>query len=426
MSSARCYRKYPEALRLQVIKSQNPNLFPEYKIPRTTALYWIQNSKKSTTVSVTEESLQSEKIKSLEVELAREKALRTLLEQIRSLFPHSFSDQRVPTKTTRRKIVEAVKLAAKYSKVAECLKLIGLSKSTYSNWLTEFYQCEDPRGRCKQRKPHQISHDELEIMKRFITSKRYSHMSIQSLCLLAQRSGELFCSLDTWYKYKKIFDWGRPRKNKIKKTDRVGIRAKCPNEIWHVDVTQVKIMKSVVIYIQAIYDNFSRYVLAWKVSTEINAMNTVELIKMAKQKACELGNKNLPVIISDGGGENDNYKVLNFINSKNIKRMIARVDIHFSNSMVESLFRMLKSNFLRHESLRNFHDVERKIDFFFTEHNEVIPRYRFKGATPKERFLNSWSDENFNKLKAGLLAAAEKRKNDYKQQSCRVCAGHPH
>ncbi len=278
-------------------------------------------------------------------------------------------------------------------------------------------------GRCQQRKPHQITHEEIETMRKLVTSKRYSHLSIQSLCIFAQRQGLLFCSLDSWYKYKKIFNWNRPRTIQNTKIEKIGIRASRANEIWHVDVTQVKILNGQKVYIQAVYDNFSRFILAWKVTTDISAVNTVELIATAKKNANHLGNELLPTILSDGGPENDNHKVLNFINSKNIKRMIARVDIHFSNSMIESLFRMLKSNFLSYETLRSFRDVERKIDFFFTEHNDVIPRYKFQGATPKEKFLNTWTEQHFSKLKDGLKVASENRKNNFKVKSCMACSG---
>jgi len=104
-----------------------------------------------------------------------------------------------------------------------------------------------------------------------------------------------------------------------------------------------------------------------------------------------------------------------------IKRMIARVDIHFSNSMVESLFRMLKTNFLKSETLRSLQDVERKIDFFFTEHNEVIPRYQFQGATPKEKFLNTWTKSDLQKMTDGLAAAVDKRIQEHKEVSCGAC-----
>jgi len=36
-------RKYDQKTMFPVSKSKNPNLFPELKIPRTTANYWIKN-----------------------------------------------------------------------------------------------------------------------------------------------------------------------------------------------------------------------------------------------------------------------------------------------------------------------------------------------------------------------------------------------
>jgi len=420
MSVARSYRKYPEAVKLQIAKSQNPYLLPEYEIPRTTALYWIRNQP-SSLAKVSEDSLVEMRLKDLERALKSEKALTSLVERVRIIFPHSFKDRRVSSKPVRRKIVEAVRAAVKLNKLRDCLRIIGLSRSTYSNWLSEFFLCEDSKGRCKQRKPHQLTHDEIDTMRNLVTAKKYSHMSIQALCLHARREALLFCSLDSWYKYKKIFGWARPRDIKKEKDYPIGVRATRANELWHVDVTQVKIQNGTKVYVQVIYDNYSKYTLAWKASMDISALNTVELIRKAKERAVALGKRNNPTLMSDAGTENVNSQVLNFITSKSITRMIARVDIHFSNSMVESLFRMLKSNFLKAETLRSQHDVERKIDFFFTQHNEVIPRHQFDGATPLEKYLNTWTQENIQKLQEGMIKAAEKRVREYQEMSCSAC-----
>ena len=155
---------------------------------------------------------------------------------------------------------------------------------------------------------------------------------------------------------------------------------------------------------------------------DISAINTVNLIAQAKGRALELGLEVVPKIMTDGGPENDNHRVLTFLTSKGLRRMIARVDVHFSNSMVESLFRLLKSYFLKDQYLRSVSDVERKVDFFFTEHNEVIPKIQIRGATPKEMYLNQWTDTDIARLKSGLAAAAEKRRADFNSLSCVRCS----
>ncbi len=51
----------------------------------------------------------------------------------------------------------------------------------------------------------------------------------------------------------------------------------------------------------------------------------------------------------------------------------ASPDIHYSNSMIESLYRSLKNNYLYHQGINSIEDLARKADFYFREHNDVIP-----------------------------------------------------
>ena len=45
------YRSYSIDVKEMIIKTRNPNLFPELGIPRTTALYWLRNAGKSRLIS---------------------------------------------------------------------------------------------------------------------------------------------------------------------------------------------------------------------------------------------------------------------------------------------------------------------------------------------------------------------------------------
>lgn len=111
------------------------------------------------------------------------------------------------------------------------------------------------------------------------------------------------------------------------------------------------------LYIQAVFDNFSRYVLAWRVSDSISAAGTVAVLALAKKNALEMGE--LITVLTDPGTENNNQLVERYTLSQNMQRVLARVEVHYSNSMIESLFRMLKNNFLYHQNIRNIEDLER-------------------------------------------------------------------
>jgi putative transposase len=355
-------------------------------------------------------------------ELAKEKAMRELLETVRRVFPFDFRSKHLKNKQSRVQIVAAVREAIKYHKLSHCLDAIGLSKSAYQRWSSEISFCKRTNGLCERRKAAQLTSDEVQAMKKFVTSKKFAHISVASLHFLAQRTGELFCSIDTWYKYVRCFEWKRPWTVSKKEIRKTGIRAKKPNEIWHLDVTVVNIRPGYKLYIQAVIDNFSRFVIAWRVTDEINAQNTIETLALARKKVSELlGTDELSNVMMDPGTENRNGKVLQFISSRNLIRILARVDIHYSNSMIESLFRMFKNNFLYHQGINTISDLTRKAAFYFREHNEVIPLAVHDGGRPKEVFLSSWGEGERNKLQAHKKIAVQARKKKNLAPSCGVC-----
>lgn len=58
---------------------------------------------------------------------------------------------------------------------------------------------------------------------------------------------------------------------------------------------------------------------------------------------------------------------------------------------------------------------------FEAEHNDKIPKAIFKVATPKEIFLNLWTESRAQELKMGLAAAREERKRVYNKRTCTAC-----
>lgn len=417
------YRKYSRVVKNEVAKTKNIYLFPDLKIPRTTAQYWVKKHRTSDSSNVIEiESVYKRKSEFLENELQKEKSMRKLLETVRKVFPYDFRTKHLKNKQSRAQIVAAIQEAAKFHKITHCLDTIGLSKSSYRRWVSEISFCNKVRSPCDRRRASQLTEAEVEIMKRFVTSKKYAHISVSSLHLLAQRTGTLFCSLETWYKYIRNFEWKRPWIKPKKKYRKSGIRSQKPNEIWHIDVTEVPIGHGVKFYIQAVIDNFSRYVLAWNITDKISANSTVKTLSMAKLKVSALLNtQENPNVMMDPGKENNNHAVQKFIASKNLKRVLAQVDVHYSNSMIEGLFHGLKNKYLYHQRIKNIEDLIRKANFYFKQHNEVVPLQVLNGGRPKEVFVSSWSDEDKKNLESNKLHAFLSRKKKNLEPPCSTC-----
>ena len=97
---------------------------------------------------------------------------------------------------------------------------------------------------------------------------------------------------------------------------------------------------------------------------------------------------NLDLIV-DGGTENNNVHVRNFIRNShiNIHKKIALKEVRFSNSMIEGNFKMLKK-FLRSRGEIHSTQIHKEVDYFIKTHNEKKPTYKHQIHTPNEVHLN--------------------------------------
>jgi hypothetical protein len=87
-----------------------------------------------------------------------------------------------------------------------------------------------------------------------------------------------------------------------------------------------------------VIDNFSRRILAWKVSGTFDPTITAELLLTASKHVVD----GKPKLLADGGVENFNKAVDELVQGGVLKRVLAKTDITFSNSMIESWWRVLK------------------------------------------------------------------------------------
>lgn len=138
-----------------------------------------------------------------------------------------------------------------------------------------------------------------------MNSDDYRHVPTGRLARLAQRIGKVFASASTWYRLVREHRWRRPRQRVHPAAPKVGIRAARPNEIWHIDTSVLRLRDGSRAYLQAVIDNFSRRVLAWKFSGTFDPNATVEILLTAAQGIG--GDK--PLLLADGGVENFNGAV---------------------------------------------------------------------------------------------------------------------
>jgi len=251
-----------------------------------------------------------------------------------------------------------------------------------------------------------------------VTSTDYRHVPTGTLARLAQRLGRVFASPSTWHRLVRIFKWRRPRLRVHPAKPKVGLRASRPNDLWHIDTTIVRLLDGSKAYVHATIDNFSRRILAWRVSESLMTLNTIQILAEAAEGLRDSAHP--ATVIADSGIENVNADFDVLINSGLLRRALAQVDITFSNSMIEAWWRSLKHQWLFLNPLDTISTVRKLVEFYVNEHNSVMPHSAFRGQTPDEMYFGTEVDA-VGELIRQRAEARERRFNLNRELSCRAC-----
>lgn len=89
----------------------------------------------------------------------------------------------------------------------------------------------------------------------------------------------------------------------IKAADECHTRASAPNQLWQTDFTYLKVIGWGWLYLSTVLDDFSRYVIAWKLCTSMAASDVTETLEMAlTASGCdEASVRHRPRLLSDDG-----------------------------------------------------------------------------------------------------------------------------
>jgi putative transposase len=408
IATSRIQRRYDHRLQAMVKSAGSIEIALEHGIPRSTARGWLRGHDSPSVVSI---DVVDQDTASLQLEaLALRRKVKRLTALLRLMFvvfkfsQFSFAKTRVQDAKDKKRILAAIDRCREHLPLQTVTRLIGLSRSRYHEWKQENPCALDDRSSCPKKSVHQITPTEIGAIRDMVTSDEYRHVPTAILAQLAERLGKVFVSASTWYRLIRIYKWRRPRLRLYPAKLKVGIRAAKPNEIWHVDTTQIKLLDGSRVYIHAIIDNFSRRVLTWNVTDTFNPAVTASLLR----KALEGSTTSVPTLMVDGGIENYNTSVDEIVDEGLLKRVLAQSEINFSNSMIESFWKAMKHQWLYLNTLGSVKDVQNLVSFYISEHNTKLPHSAFKGQTPDEMYFGTGADIP-DQLKTSRLAARQKR-----------------
>jgi putative transposase len=167
-----------------------------------------------------------------------------------------------------------------------------------------------PLQLCRKRYPEQLTSQEVTEMKSMLTDVKCRFWPVSSIAYYALRENINLVSLATWYLYKRKLCIDRIPVP-IKEKHSTGLRASYPDQIWHADITIIRTMDCIKHNVYLLMDNFSRFILSWRIEEVVSVRIRVETIREAYKKYHD---KNIiTTLITYGGPENDINEMDRFI-----------------------------------------------------------------------------------------------------------------
>src|ERR1039457_1090535 len=328
---------YDHRLRAQVVRSGTRCLPKHIRIPRSTASTWRRRGQRPV---VTIEPLDQDRQQLVDTIAKLDRRVRILAAVVRILLAmlrasgFTLAGERLPEGSAKAGILRAASVeqgrSHRWNRAATAV--CGL----------------DDRSSCPRTSPSQLTPAEVADIKNMVLAPEKRHMSLRTLAVHAQRIGKVFASVTTWAKLVRARGWRRPRQRVHPPKPTVGVRAAAPNEIWHIDVSVLKLLDGTKAYLHAIIDNYSRKILAWTVAERLDPTANCQLLLAAAKHMVFAGR---PLLFADSGIENINSAVDDTLFSACLERVLAQVDVAYSNSMIEAFWRSMKQQWLYLHSL---------------------------------------------------------------------------
>lgn len=344
-----------------------------------------------------------------------------------SLFMKGLNQKRIK-KELRKNKVKIINFLDQYSdqiSYKEAAEVLPISLQTLYGWRSEVkYKCDaSSLLQCAKRHPNQATIMEVKTIEETLLNPNFEHWSLKSCWADAFKCGKTKLSYPTWSRYNNLLGFRKTDRKKYKKKPYDPIRATYVNEIWHADITVFKTTNRQKCYIYTVIDNYSRYILAWRIETKVSSKYRLETIKEALQFA--FGDKPIKKLqlITDAGPENNNKLMKKFIASLEweLKHDIALQDIDQSNSMQEAVYKTLKYRYLFQMENPNYEALVENFKKFLDDYQNKRPHYALNIYTPSEVY--NGADFHFSRtkiLKEGAIERLQYNRNAKCSQKCHL------
>ena len=174
----------------------------------------------------------------------------------------------------------------------------------------------------------------------------------------------------------------------IKAAEVVHTKTTRPNEMWQTDFTYFKIIGWGWMYLSTVLDDYSRYIIAWRLCSTMCASDVTETLDMAlKASGCDHANVlHRPRLLSDNGPNYIAGELADYLDGKQMDHVRGAPFHPQTQGKIERWYQTLKNRVL----LENYclpGDLEQQIEAFVEHYNHQRYHESLDNVTPADAYF---------------------------------------
>ena len=272
--------------------------------------------------------------------------------------------------------------------VKRTLEKIGVSRPTFYRWY-DLYQrfgekgLEDRRGgsgRVWNRIPDDVRKQVIEL------ALERPELSPRELAITFTDEQGYFVSEASVYRLLKAHDLiTSPAFVVIKAADAFRDKTTAPNQLWQTDFSYLKVIGWGWFYLSTILDDFSRYVIAWKLCTTMKAGDVTDTLDLALEASglSEATIAHRPRLLSDNGSSYISGELADWLSDHGIGHIRGAPNHPQTQGKIERWHQTLKNRILL-ETYFLPGDLEAQIDAFVAHYNHRRYHESLGNLTPTD------------------------------------------
>jgi putative transposase len=161
-----------------------------------------------------------------------------------------------------------------------------------------------------------------------------------------------------------------------------GLEVNKTNQVWSTDITYIPMQKGFM-YLVAVIDWYSRYVLSWRLSNSLEGTSCIEALEEA------LNNGKPEIFNTDQGAQFTTEKFTGKLESEEIKVSMDSRGRAIDNVFVERLWRTVKYEYVYLHSQEDVKQLYEGLKQYFEYYNTQRPHQALNYKTPAEVYFEN-------------------------------------